>query len=493
MGYILGEQFCKRKGIAMAPDTAGPDLVRTLERIKEIVGPKGWSNDAAELAPLLLDRRGNFTGQCALLVRPASTEEVAQVVTLCAKQGIAIVPQGGNTGVCGGATPHPEGHEILLALGRMNRVRDVDPLNYTMTVDAGCILADIQKKAEAVDRLFPLSLGAEGSCQIGGNLSTNAGGVAVLRYGNSRDLVLGLEVVLPDGQIWHGLRGLRKDNRGYDLKQLFVGAEGTLGIITAAVLKLFPSSKDVQTAFAALTSLEASTELLTRARAASGDAVTSFELIPRIGLDFALKHVHGTVDPLQKKHDWHALIEFSGARADGNMRESMEVMLSEAAESALITDATIAASGKQRDEIWLIREAMVEAQAFEGASVHHDVSVPVRRVPEFIHTTIAAVTDAVPGIRPVAFGHLGDGNIHFNLSQPTEMDSDIFRQKASSLSRIIHDIVHTLDGSFSAEHGIGQLKREELKHYKSALELDMMRRIRAAFDPKGLMNPEKGL
>ena len=477
----------------MAPDTAGPDVAGTLERIKEIVGRKGWSSDAAELAPLLLDRRGKFTGQCALLVRPASTEEVAHVVTLCAEQGIAIVPQGGNTGVCGGATPQPQGHEILMALGRMNQVRDVDPLNYTMTVDAGCILADIQKEAEAVDRLFPLSLGAEGSCQIGGNLSTNAGGVAVLRYGNSRDLVLGLEVVLPDGQIWHGLRGLRKDNRGYDLKQLFVGAEGTLGIITAAVLKLFPSPKDVQTAFVALSNLEASTELLTRARAASGDAVASFELIPRIGLEFALKHVDGTVDPLQDKHDWYALIEFSGARADGNMRESMEVMLGEAAESALITDATIASSEKQRDEIWRIREAMVEAQTFEGASVHHDVSVPVSRVPEFIRLAIVAVAEAVPGIRPVTFGHLGDGNIHFNLSRPTEMNDDAFGKQASALSRIVHDIVHSLDGSFSAEHGIGQLKREELKHYKSALELDMMRRIRAALDPKGLMNPEKVL
>jgi len=477
----------------MAPHTVSHGFTETLELIKEIVGPKGWSSDAAELAPLLLDRRGKFTGQCALLVRPASTEEVSQIVTLCAKQDIAIVPQGGNTGVCGGATPHADGREILLTLGRMNQVREVDPLNYTMTVEAGCILADIQKFAKDVDRLFPLSLGAEGSCQIGGNLSTNAGGVAVLRYGNSRDLVLGLEVVLPDGQIWHGLRGLRKDNRGYDLKQLFVGAEGTLGIITAAVLKLFPSPKDVHTAFAALTSLDTSTELLTRARAASGDAVTSFELIPRIGLNFALKHVHGTVDPLQEKHEWYALIEFSGARADGNMRDSLEVMLSEAAESALITDATIAASEKQRDEIWQIREAMVEAQTFEGASVHHDVSVPVSRVPEFIHTTIAAVTDAVPGIRPVAFGHLGDGNIHFNISQPTEMEGEIFRQKSSSLSRIIHDIVHSLDGSFSAEHGIGQLKREELKLYKSTVELEMMRRIRAAFDPKGLMNPNKVL
>ena len=477
----------------MAPHTVSHGFTETLELIKEIVGPKGWSSDVAELAPLLLDRRGKFTGQCALLVRPASTEEVSQIVTLCAKQDIAIVPQGGNTGVCGGATPHADGREILLTLGRMNQVREVDPLNYTMTVEAGCILADIQKFAKDVDRLFPLSLGAEGSCQIGGNLSTNAGGVAVLRYGNSRDLVLGLEVVLPDGQIWHGLRGLRKDNRGYDLKQLFVGAEGTLGIITAAVLKLFPSPKDVHTAFAALTSLNASTELLTRARAASGDAVTSFELIPRIGLNFALKHVHGTVDPLQEKHEWYALIEFSGARADGNMRDSLEVMLSEAAESALITDATIAVSEKQRDEIWQIREAMVEAQTFEGASVHHDVSVPVSRVPEFIHTTIAAVTDAVPGIRPVAFGHLGDGNIHFNISQPTEMEGGIFRQKSSSLSRIIHDIVHSLDGSFSAEHGIGQLKREELKLYKSTVELEMMRRIRAAFDPKGLMNPNKVL
>ena len=477
----------------MAPDTVGPDFTRTLERVKEIVGPKGWSSDEAELAPLLHDQRGYYTGRCALLVRPATTDEVARVVSLCAEQGIAIVPQGGNTGVCGGATPHSHGREILLALGRMNRVRATDPLNYTMTVEAGCILADVQKAAESVDRLFPLSLGAEGTCQIGGNLSTNAGGVAVLRYGNIRDLVLGLEVVLPDGQVWNGLRGLRKDNTGYDLKQLFVGAEGTLGIITAAVLKLFPSPKDVQTAFAALSGLDTSTELLTRARAASGDAVTSFELMPRIGLDFALKHISDTVDPLQDRHEWYALIEFTGARAGGNMRDSMEALLGEAAESGLITDATIATSEKQRDEIWRNREAMVEAQTFEGTSVHHDVSVPVSRVPEFIRTASDAVAKAVPGIRTVAFGHLGDGNIHFNLSQPTEMDGDAFRELASSLNRTVHDIVHALDGSFSAEHGVGQLKRDELTHYKSALEIDMMRRIRAALDPNGLMNPDKVL
>ena len=477
----------------MAPDTIGTEFAPALERIKKIVGPKGWSDDEAELKPLLLDQRGYYTGRCALLVRPASTDEVAQVVAICAEHGIAIVPQGGNTGVCGGATPHSHGREILLTLGRMNRVRATDPLNYTMTVEAGCILADVQKAAEAMDRLFPLSLGAEGSCQIGGNLSTNAGGVAVLRYGNIRDLVLGLEVVLPDGQVWNGLRGLRKDNTGYDLKQLFVGAEGTLGIITAAVLKLFPSPKDVQTAFAGLTSLDASTELLTRSRAASGDAVTSFELMPRIGLDFALKHIPGTVDPLQDRHDWYALIEFTGARADGNMRDSMEALLGEAADAGLITDATIAASEKQHDEIWRNREAMVEAQKFEGTSVHHDVSVPVSRVPEFIRLATDAVAEAVPGIRPVSFGHLGDGNIHFNLSQPTEMDGGAFRELAPTLNRIVHDIVHALDGSFSAEHGVGQLKRDELTHYKSALEVDMMRRIRAAIDPNGLMNPDKVL
>ncbi len=477
----------------MPADTVGSEFDQALERIKEIVGPKGWSSDEAELAPLLRDQRGYFTGKCALLVRPASTDEVSHVVSICAEQGIAIVPQGGNTGVCGGATPHPDGREILLALGRMNRVRATDALNYTMTVEAGCILADVQEAAAAMGRMFPLSLGAEGSCQIGGNLSTNAGGVAVLRYGNIRDLVLGLEVVLPDGQVWDGLRGLRKDNTGYDLKQLFVGAEGTLGIITAAVLKLYPSPKDVQTAFAALSSLEASTELLTRARAASGDAVTSFELMPRNGLDIALKHIPGTVDPLQDRHEWYALIEFTGARADGNMRESMEALLGDAAEAGLIIDATIAASEKQRDEIWHNREAMVEAQLFEGTSVHHDVSVPVSRVPEFIRTATDAVIEAVPGIRPVSFGHLGDGNIHFNLSQPTGMDGAAFRELATLLNRIVHDIAHALDGSFSAEHGVGQLKRDELTRYKSAIEVDIMRRIRAALDPNGVMNPDKVL
>ncbi len=477
----------------MTLDTIGSVLNRTLDQIKEIVGPRGWSSDEKVLEPLLIDRRSKYKGRSALLVCPASTDELAKVVSVCAKEGIGIVPQGGNTGVCGGATPNPDGHEILLTLGRMDKVREIDPHNYTITVEAGCILADIQSAAEAVDRLFPLSLGAEGSCQIGGNLSTNAGGIAVLRYGNSRDLVLGLEVVLPDGQVWHGLRSLRKDNRGYDLKQLFVGAEGTLGIISAAVLKLYPSPKDVQTAFIGLAGVESSINLLTLSRAASGDAITSFELIPRIGLDNALKHIHGTVDPLQTSHDWYALVEFSGARADGNMRDCMEAMLAQAAELKLISDATIAVSEKQREEIWHIREAMVEAQSFEGASVHHDVSVPVSRVPELIRTATDAVVDAVPGVRPVAFGHLGDGNVHFNVSQPIEMEAEEFRKLEPVLSRIVHDIVHALDGSFSAEHGIGQYKREELRIYKSKLELDMMRRIRSALDPKGLMNPGKVL
>jgi D-lactate dehydrogenase (cytochrome) len=318
-----------------------------------------------------------------------------------------------------------------------------------MTVEAGCVLADIQAEAERVDRLFPLSLGAEGSCQIGGNISTNAGGVAVLHYGNMRELVLGLEVVMPDGRVWNGLRGLRKDNTGYDLKQLFIGGEGTLGVVTAAVLKLFPLPKDLQTAIVGLRDLDAAIPLLAAARTASGDAVTSLELMPRLSLEFAIKHIHGVTDPLS------------------------------------------AQSEAQRAAFWRIREAIVEAQLYEGGSIKHDVAVPADRSPEFIRRAVAAVKEAMPGIRPLPFGHIGDGNIHLNLTQPEGMDKDAYIAEWPRMNRIVHDIVADLGGSISAEHGIGRLKREEITRYKSELEIDLMRRIKAALDPRGIMNPGK--
>jgi D-lactate dehydrogenase (cytochrome) len=462
-----------------------------LERIRAAVGPKGWSDDAGEIDPLVHDQRGLFAGRTALLVKPASTAEVAEVVTICAGASIPVVPQGGNTGLVGGGVPFEHGGEVLLSLSRMNRVRAADPANYTMTVEAGCVLADIQAEAEKIDRLFPLSLGAEGSCQIGGNISTNAGGVAVLHYGNMRELVLGIEAVLPDGQIWNGLRALRKDNTGYDLKQLFIGAEGTLGVITAAVLKLFPLPRDVQTAFVAIPDLDAAIDLLAAAREASGDAVTSMELIPRMSLDFAIRHVAGITDPLSEPHENYLLVEFSGARPDGGMAENMTAFLEGAFEAGLVLDAALAQSEAQRADLWRIREAIVEAQRHEGGSIKHDIAVPVDKTPEFIRRAVAAVTAAMPGVRPLPFGHIGDGNIHFNLSQPPGMDVDAFLSRWAEMNRIVHDIVADLDGSISAEHGIGRLKREEITRYKSALELEMMRKVKAALDPKGIMNPGK--
>lgn len=478
----------------MAPDAASAaPASEALDRIKSVVGDKGWSTAADEQAPLLTDWRGHFSGQCALLVRPASTEETAQIMTVCAEYGIAVVPQGGNTSMCAAATPQSHGREILLNMSRMKAIRDVDPLNYTITVEAGCVLQDIQTTAAEADRLFPLSLGAEGSCQIGGNLSTNAGGVNVLRYGNARDLVLGLEVVLPSGQVWNGLRRLRKDNTGYDLKHLFVGSEGTLGVITAAVLKLFPLPKDVQTCFAAVRDLDAVIELLARAREASGDAVSSFEMIGRFGIDLAMKHIPGITDPLQERNDLYALIEFSGARADSGMAGNMEAFLETAFEDGLVLDATIAQSDTQRDSFWKIREGITEAQAVEGGSIKHDISVPVSRVPDFVRTATQVVIDYMPGIRPCSFGHVGDGNLHFNFSQPPEMERKAYLEHWHDVNRIVHDIVVEMGGSISAEHGIGQLKRDELQHYKPELDLSLMRRLKAAIDPNGLMNPGKML
>jgi FAD/FMN-containing dehydrogenase len=462
-----------------------------LDRIKAAVGPKGWSDDPAALEPKLVDWRRRYRGRTPLLVRPASTAEVAAVVRLCAAAHIPIVPQGGNTSLCGASIPSEDGREILLSLSRMNRVRAIDAANYTITVEAGCILADVQQAASHADRLFPLSLAAEGSCQIGGNLSTNAGGITVLRYGNARDLVLGLEVVLPDGQVWDGLRGLRKDNTGYDLKQLFLGAEGTLGIITAAVLKLFPKPIERVTAFVAVNDLGAAVELLARCRAASGDAVTSFELLPQIGIDLGRKHIAGVVEPLAERRDYYVLIELTAAVTGSGRRASLEETLAKALEDGLVADATVAESVEQARRLWFVREAVVELQTVAGASIKHDISLPVSRVPEFLPRAIAAVAQAQPGTRPVPFGHVGDGNVHFNLYQPEDMDSAAFLARQPEMNRIVHDIVAELGGSFSAEHGIGRLRRDDMQRYKPPLELELMRRIKRAIDPDNIMNPGK--
>ena len=462
-----------------------------LAEIKAAVGPRGWTDDPTELERHVVDERRLYRGKTPLLVRPASTEEVAAVLRICHRHRIPVVPQGGNTGLVGGSVPHEHGGEILLSLARMNRIRDLDALNYTMTAEAGCILANLQQAAADADRLFPLSLGAEGSCMIGGNLSTNAGGVGVLRYGNARDLTLGLEVVLPDGRVWNGLTALRKDNTGYDLKQLFIGAEGTLGIVTAAVLKLFPRPREVVTAFVAVPALQSAIELLAHARANSGDQVSAFELMPRLGLEMDIQYLPGVVDPLARRYEHYVLLEFSTADAAGDFRERIEALLAAALEKGLVLDATIAASEAQAKALWRIREGIPEAQKIEGGGIKHDVSVPVSRVARFIAEAKAACEALEPRVRVLAFGHVGDGNVHFNLCRPLDVAGDVFQARWEEFSRVVHDIVIRMGGSISAEHGIGRLKRGEFHRHTSAVELAMMHAIKKALDPHGLMNPGK--
>ncbi|MDE2228927.1 MAG: FAD-binding oxidoreductase [Alphaproteobacteria bacterium] len=461
-----------------------------IARLKSVVGPKGVV-EGADAEPYFHEQRGLYRGAALAVLRPAATEEVAQLVAICAEARLPVYPQGGNTGLSGGAVAGKDG--VLINLGRMNRVRALDALNFTITAEAGCVLAELQRAAEAADRLFPLSLGAEGSCQIGGNLSTNAGGINVLRYGNARELALGLEVVLPDGRVWNGLRGLRKNNTGYDLKQLFIGAEGTLGVITAATLKLFPRPREVETALVGLKRVEDVMELFARARAATGDQLTGFELIPRIGIDNVVQHGQGFHDPLAARHPWYALVEISTSRSGANLRAALEALLAVAMAANLVQDGTIAESEAQRRELWRIRAGVAELQEKLGGSIKHDVSVPVSKVAEFIVRGSTAVGARLPGIRPYPFGHVGDGNIHFNLMQPAGADKSVYLKRWAEFNRIVHDIVVSLGGSISAEHGIGLMRRDELAHYAAPLELEMMRRVKAALDPDGIMNPGKVL
>jgi len=464
----------------------------TLERLKAIVGPKGHVDDEAGRAACLNDVRDLYHGASPLVLRPASTDQVAAVVALCNQARIGVVPQGGNTGLVGGSVPGTSGGEVLLSLARMKRVREIDAVNYTMTVDAGCVLAEVQAVAREAGRLFPLSLAAEGSCQIGGNLSTNAGGTAVLRYGNARELVLGLEVVLPNGEIWNGLRRLRKDNTGYDLKQLFLGAEGSLGIITAAVLKLFPLPADSATAMVAMPGVEAAPKLLGLLREASGDSISTFEYMHRACLDILTAHTD-LGDPFDQIYQHYALVELTSSRADAGLRTLMEGALEQAFEDAIAVDAVIASSGAQAERLWRMREILPEAQKNLGAGIKHDVSVPVSRVPEFIVRATNYCENTIEGVRVVPFGHIGDGNVHFNVMQPPGADVAAFLARTSEVTTRVHDIAAELDGSFSAEHGVGVLKKPDLERYKSPVELELMRTLKRTLDPNNIMNPGKVL
>ena len=461
-----------------------------LETLQTLVGPAGFLDRPADIEPFTVDHRQLYRGATPLVLRPDSTRQVSAILKLCNDHGVGVVPVGGNTSYCGGATPDEDGSQVVVSMSRMRRIRSVDPLNYAITVEAGCVLAEVQAAASAVDRLFPLSLGSEGSCQIGGNLSTNAGGTAVLRYGMMRDLVLGLEVVLPDGRVLDGLQSLRKNNTGYDLDDLFIGAEGTLGIITAASCKLFSRSAAPVTAFVAVKDPQAAVNLLSRLRGATGDAVVTFELVPRIALDLVIRHIQGTTDPLDERCDWYVLLEVSGGR-DSALRDVIETELAQAMEQGDVVTAVLAESEAQREGLWRLRETIPEAQRRDGASIKHDISVTTSDLPRFMTEGTAAALAICPNARMVTYGHLGDGNLHFNVSPPPGMKEEEFLRLTARINRSIHDLVAAFGGSISAEHGIGRLKRDELQRYKNPVALELMRSIKQAIDPNGIMNRGK--
>ncbi|YBV98249.1 FAD-binding oxidoreductase [Phyllobacteriaceae bacterium JZ32] len=467
------------------PDTA------VLDRFAAIVGEKNALSDVNDIAPYLIEQRDLYHGRAAMVLRPGSTEEVAAILKLATETGTPIVPQGGNTGLVGAQQPDESGRAIILSLSRMNRIRSIDTAGHLATVEAGVVLKNLQDAAAEAGLLFPLSLGAEGSCQIGGNLSSNAGGTAVLAYGNTRELCLGLEVVLPTGEILNDLRYVKKDNTGYDLKNLFIGAEGTLGVITAAVMKLYPQPKGKGVAYAGLRSPADALKLFSLAIEHAGPALTGFELMPRIGVEFTVRHVEGARDPLESPHEWYVLIDISSSRSSDDARAIIETILTEAYEADLVQDAAIAESVAQEKMFWKMREEMSWAQKPEGGSIKHDISVPVASIPAFIEEAGRTVEEMIPGARIVCFGHMGDGNLHYNISQPVGADKQAFLARWGEVNHRIHTIVARYGGSISAEHGIGQLKREELVHFKSPVALALMKKIKAAFDPAGIMNPGK--
>lgn len=476
----------------MSYDTRPPSLTPpasdTLARFAAIVGEAYAIRNPGDMQPYLTEWRRLYQGKTPLVLRPANTNEVSRILTLAHETGTAIVPQGGNTGLVGAQIPFE--HEVVVSLDRLNHIRGVDARGNAMTVEAGVTLAAAQKAAEDAGRLFPLSIGSEGSCQIGGNLATNAGGLQVLAYGNARAQVLGLEAVLADGRVWDGLRALRKDNTGYDLRDLFIGSEGTLGIITAAVLRLLPRPKSRATAFAAFADLDTAACFFDLALEMSAGELTAFELMPRLGIEFVLRHAPGTRDPLSRPFPWYALIEMASQREDG-AAETGEAALTRALEEALIADAALAASLSQARDFWHIRQMLSEVQLHEGGSIKSDVSVPIAHLPEFTRRATEAVQKVVPGCRPLPFGHWGDGNIHFNVSQPPGMDKAAFLARWEEVTEALNTIVLDLNGSISAEHGIGRMKRDLLPRVKSPVEMDMMRAIKKALDPKGILNPGK--
>lgn len=458
-----------------------------LDELKKIVGPGAWTTDEVELKPHLSEPRGLVTGRTSIMLSPDSTEQVSAIVATCARADVSIVPQGGNTGLCGGAVPDASGEQVLLSLSKLNRIRSVDPDDFSMTVEAGCILANVQDAARNVQRLFPLSLGAEGSCQIGGNLSTNAGGINVIRYGSARQQVLGLEVVLADGTIWNGLRALRKDSGGYDMKQIFIGSEGTLGIITAATLRLFPPYAESSTALVALQSTTHAMQLLIRLQVACAEQIVAFEMMTDTAFGLALRHGGNVTSPFDKSYPCYALIDVSLDAEDS----ALGLSLSEALDDGEVLDAVVAKNSNEAEQLWRIRHAIPEAQGKEGVSIKHDISVPVGRIDEFMRQAELLILKQVPDARIVAFGHLGDGNLHYNISQPEGADPVKFRKLAVAASKAVYDLVADLGGSFSAEHGVGVLKKAYLHEYRDSTELDLMRTLKQAMDPKNTLNPGK--
>ncbi len=462
-----------------------------IDRLRARLGERGVLTDPIETAPYCEDWRRLYHGRTPAVLRPATVAEVADAVRLCAERGVPIVPQGGNTSMVGGAAVSEDGDQIILSLARLNRVRAIDPIDMTMEIEAGVTLKAAQEAAAEADCLLPLSISSEGSAQIGGVLATNAGGNNTVRYGNARDLVLGLEVVLPDGQVWNGLRRLHKDNTGYCLRQLFVGSEGTLGVITAAVLKLYPQPREIAVALCAVASPEAALELFNRLQRHDAAAIQAYEYMSGPGIELVLRHIPGATSPLAQPAAHYVLVELATPRQGADLRASLEELLAAAMEAGLIADAVIAESGAQRAALWKLREEHSEAQKLAGASVKNDVSVPVSKVPQLIRRATEACKWLVPGIRCVPFGHLGDGNIHFNLVQPEGADPGAFLARDHELMEAVNAVVRALDGSFSAEHGIGRLKPYMMPEWRGGAELDLMRRIKAALDPQGILNPGK--